>query len=84
LISKSALIKWEIPRLCRGGSRSLTFTKVSIAETTNREPPSKRKEKLDGQDREPKSHEMGVQVPRCVYTQGQKEAAVHGVAQTPG
>jgi hypothetical protein len=20
------LIKWEIPRLCRGGSRSLTFT----------------------------------------------------------
>jgi len=55
------LIKWEIPRLCRGGSRRLTYTEVSIAETTNREPPSKRKEKLDGQDREPKSHEMGVQ-----------------------
>ena len=38
------LVRWETPRLCRGGSKSLTYTGVSIAETFNREPPSKRKD----------------------------------------
>ena len=40
---------------------------MSIGETSNREPPSKRKEELDGQNRKPKPHEMGLQVPRRVY-----------------
>ncbi len=34
----------EAPRLCRGGSRSLTFSGVSTVETSNRERPSTRKE----------------------------------------
>ena len=34
----------EVPRLCRGGSRSLTFSWVSTVETSDREPPSTRKE----------------------------------------
>jgi hypothetical protein len=49
---------------------------MSIAETSNREPPSKRKEKLDGQNGKPKSHEMGLQVPHCVYTEEEKESVV--------
>jgi hypothetical protein len=42
---------------------------MSIAETLNREPPSKRKETLDGQNGKFESHEMGLQVPRRVYTE---------------
>ena len=30
----------EAPRLCRGGSRSLTFHGVPTEDTSNREPPS--------------------------------------------
>lgn len=56
---------------------------MSIAETANREPPSKRKEELDGQDRKPKSHEMGLQVPRCVHTEMSKKDVVPGVAKAP-
>lgn len=41
---------------------------MSIAETSSCEPPSKRKEKLDGQDREPKPHEMGLQLLCRVHT----------------
>ena len=52
---------------------------MSIAETSNREPPSKRKEESDGQDRKPKPHEMGLQVPRRVYTEGSKKSAVRAV-----
>ena len=74
------LVRWETPRLCRGGSKSLTYTGVSIAETFNREPPSKRKAELDGQDREPKSHEMGLQVPRRVYSEVSEKDTVRAVA----
>src|SRR5262249_24219957 len=80
--SGTQLVRWETPRLCRGGSRSLTYTGVtgvSIAETFNREPPSKRKEELDGQDREPKSHEMGLQVSPCVYSEVSEKDAVRAV-----
>lgn len=56
---------------------------MSIAETANREPPSKRKEELDGQDRKPKSHEMGLQVPRGVHTEMSKKDAVRGVEKAP-
>ncbi len=31
--SALALITWEFPRLCRGGSRSLTYTAVVLRET---------------------------------------------------
>lgn len=57
---------------------------MSIAETANREPPSKRKEELDGQDGKPKSHEMGLQVPRGVHTEMSKKDAVPGAAKAPG
>ena len=62
----------------------MTYTGVSIAETFNREPPSKRKEELDGQHREPKPHEMGLQVPRCVYPKVPQEDAVWAVACASG
>jgi hypothetical protein len=42
---------------------------MSIADTRNREPPSKRKEKLDGQNEKFESDEMGLHVPRRVYTE---------------
>jgi hypothetical protein len=42
---------------------------MSITETLIREPPSKRKEKLDGQNGKHEPHEMGLQVPRRVYTE---------------
>jgi putative transposase len=45
---------------------------MSIRETSKREPPSKRKEELDGQDRKPKPHEVGLQVPRRVYPKGRR------------
>lgn len=57
---------------------------MSIAETFRREPPSKRKEELDGQDRKPKSHEMGLQVPRCVHTEVAQEGAVRSTAKRAG
>src|ERR1035437_110368 len=47
---------------------------------SNREPPSKRKEELDGQDRKPKPHEMGLQVPRRVYTEESKKGVVRSTA----
>jgi len=56
---------------------------MSIAENSNREPPSKRKEKLDGQDRKPKPHEVGLQVPRRVYTERAKESVVWPVEEAP-
>ena len=56
---------------------------MSIAETSNREPPSKRKEESDGQDRKPKPHEMGLQVPRCLHTQRKTESAVPAAANAP-
>ena len=56
---------------------------MSIAETSNREPSSKRKEESDEQDRKPKPHEMGLQVPRRVYTERSKESAVRTAEKAP-
>ena len=56
---------------------------MSIAETSNREPSSKRKEESDGQDRKPKAHEMGLQVPRRVYTGRSKDSAVRTAEKAP-
>ena len=48
--------KWEFPRLCRGGSKSLTYPAVGslgrIDETPNRELPSTRKEISSTDDHE--------------------------------
>lgn len=57
---------------------------MPTAETFNREPPSKREEGLDGQDRKPKSHEMGLQVPRCVHTEVAQESAVRSTPKRTG
>lgn len=54
---------------------------MSIMETLNREPPSKRKEKPDGQDRKPKPHEMGLQVSHCIHTEVSKEGVVWSVEE---
>lgn len=53
---------------------------MSTAETSKREPPSKRKEEFNGQDRKPKPHEMGLQVPRCIHTEGSKKRVVRATA----
>ena len=50
-------------------------------ETLNREPPSKRKEKPDGQNRKPKPHEMGMQVSHCVHTKVSQESVVRTVEE---
>ena len=52
---------------------------MPMLETLNREPPSKRKEKPDGQDRKPKPHEMGMQVPHCVHTERSTKGVVRVV-----
>ena len=63
----------ESPRLCRGGTQSLTYTGVH-QETITCEPPSNTsKEKLDGRTKNVKSLEVGVQIPRSIYTEVQKK-----------
>ena len=63
---KCALPKpqWEFPRLCRGGSKSLTFQEVEstgpIVEALNREPPSTRKELHRWMMMEIKAHQVEV------------------------
>jgi hypothetical protein len=66
----------EIPRLWRGGSRSLTFTGVH-PRNSRREPTKAHvKEKPDGPIGESKSLSMGVQIPRIVYSQMPPPSAV--------
>ena len=38
--------------------------------------------KLDGQDRKPKPHEVGLQVPRSIHTEESKKGAVRSTADT--
>jgi RHS repeat-associated protein len=65
----------EVPRLCRGGSKSLTVTgvhrKLPIVSRQAHE-----REFHDGRCRKPKSCKMGVQVSCSVHTQIPKEGAV--------
>ena len=56
--------KRETPRLCRGGSSSLTFT--GVPPRFRREPPLTRKEAADGRVRS-KPHDVGLQIPRGFY-----------------
>ncbi len=46
---------WEIPRLCRGGSRGLTFAEIHW-KTLRREPPSAREEVFTMDEYESLSH----------------------------
>jgi hypothetical protein len=57
----------EIPRLCRGGSRSLTFTGVHPRNSRCEPTKAHVKEKLDGPIGESKSLRVGVQIPRSLY-----------------
>ena len=57
---------------------------MPIAETSIREPPSKRKEELDGQDRKPKPREMGLQVPRGVYPERAQKRVVRTTEERAG
>src|SRR5271165_4766241 len=52
------LIKWEFPRLCRGGTRSLTDPGVHPRNSW-REPRSPRKGVRDGRDGKPKPYQVG-------------------------
>jgi hypothetical protein len=66
----------EIPRLCRGGSSSLTFTGVH-PRNSKREPTKAHvKEKLDGPTGKSKPLGMGVQIPRGIYPEMPPQGAV--------
>src|SRR4051794_15923725 len=77
--------KWELPRLCRGGSRSLTFSGVVPGcPPTNLRIVSRQSTRIwsciDGRVGEPKSHQVGVQIPRCFHSQVPPEDIVCAVA----
>src|SRR5664279_3247638 len=68
------LIPWEFPRLCRGGSRSLTFSGVVPGcPSTKLRLVSRQSTRtwscIDGRVGEPKSQQVGVQIPRCFHSQ---------------
>ena len=66
----------EIPRICRGGSSSLTFTGVH-PRNSKREPTKAHvKEKLDGPTGKSKPLGMGVQIPRGIYPEMPPQGAV--------
>jgi hypothetical protein len=59
------LIKWEFPRLCRGGSRSLTFPGVfpgfpSMKLQIVSRQSTRMRSSTDGRARKPKSQQVGV------------------------
>lgn len=57
---------------------------MSIAEFFRHEPPSKRKEDLNGQDRKPKLHETRLQVTRCDHAEVEQEGAVRSTSKRVG
>jgi signal transduction histidine kinase len=66
----------EIPRLCRGGSSSLTFTGVHPRNSKREPTKAHAKEKLDGPIGESKPHGMGVQIPRGIYSEMPPQGSV--------
>ena len=66
----------EIPRLCRGGSSSLTFTGVHPRNSKGEPTKAHAKEKLDGPIGESKPLCMGVQIPRGIYPEVPPQGAV--------
>jgi hypothetical protein len=66
----------EIPRLCRGGSSSLTFTGVHPRNSKREPTKAHAKEKLDGPIGESKPHGMGVQIPCGIYPEVPPQGAV--------
>jgi hypothetical protein len=73
----SRLLKGEeIPRLCRGGSSSLTFTGVHPRNSNGEPTKAHAKEKLDGPIGKSKPLGMGVQIPRGIYPEVPPQGAV--------
>jgi hypothetical protein len=66
----------EIPRLCRGGSSSLTFTGVHPRNSNGEPTKAHAKEKLDGPIGKSKPLGMGVQIPRGIYPEMPPQGAV--------
>src|SRR6202050_2629681 len=73
----------EIPRLCRGGSSSLTFPGVprsgSVVSSHSHE-----RNRTDGRVRDAKPHDVGLQIPRCLHPEISAQAPVSGVEETAG
>ena len=69
------LLSKENPRLCRGGSRSLTFTEVHqrSPDVSNH---AHGRNSTDGRPSEPKSHEMGLQISHRVHPEVQEKDAL--------
>src|ERR1700751_3597513 len=69
----------EAPRLCRVGSKSLTF-KAVVHRRDSRfvSHHAHEGEFRDGRLREPKPHKMGVQIPRSLHSQVPQKDAVRG------
>lgn len=66
----------EAPRLCRGGSGSLTCSAVSIEEVLSVSRQAHGKIFNDGHVREIKQHEVGVRIPQSFYSEGSQEDAL--------
>jgi hypothetical protein len=73
----------EAPRLCRGGSRSLTNSGVHRRKLPTVSRQAHERENHDGQVRKPKPHGVGVQIPRRVHTEMPATDAVRRTAQVP-
>ena len=70
----------EAPRLCRGGSRSLTFPAVVHRRSSRLvSHHAHEKEFRDGRLQEPKPQQVGVQISRGLHSQVPQEDAVWGI-----
>jgi len=78
------LVRGETPRLCRGGSRSLTDTGVHRGDSWEVSRQSTRKGVRDGRRRKRKPYQVGVQIPCCVHSQMPQKSAVRGIAAALG
>src|SRR5271169_3476312 len=71
----------KIPRLCRGGSSSLTFPGVprsgSVVSSHSHE-----RNRTDGRVRDAKPHNVGLQISCCFHPEISAQAAVSGVEET--
>ena len=80
---KPTLGKRETPRLCRGGSSSLTFPAVH-QRSSNVSSHSHERNFTDGRVREPKPHDLGLQISCCLHSEMSTQDTVSGVAPAFG
>jgi hypothetical protein len=80
-----ASLRKEAPRLCRGGSRSLTF-KAVVHRRDSRfvSHHAHEGEFRDGRLRKPKPQQVGVQIPCGVHSQVSQKDAVRGAEEASG